>query len=74
MDVIDDLEVEQDRLADLLSRLDDDQWASPSAADVNFALTASTSGVAALLCVLNSLIALLAVSTRELQFFRSWLK
>jgi uncharacterized protein (TIGR03084 family) len=33
MDVIDDLEVEQDRLADLLSRLDDDQWASPSAAD-----------------------------------------
>jgi uncharacterized protein (TIGR03084 family) len=33
MDVIDDLEVEQDRLAALLSRLDDDQWSSPSAAE-----------------------------------------
>jgi uncharacterized protein (TIGR03084 family) len=30
--VIDDLEAEQDRLDDLLAPLDDDQWASPSAA------------------------------------------
>jgi len=33
MDVIDDLEAEQDRLENLLAPLDDDQWASPSAAE-----------------------------------------